>query len=194
MRQITNDTRDDWENICELVWLDKSRDDRHFHSMRKSESFKETLWKMNDTYSNDVFYYKRILLPVCSTWDWLLLYTQSVTKNRKGSRVTSCTYFSVLLRHRRPFEKLVLLLIRTALLAELNYICERPFVPDAVMVISPSTPLRSSSRTWNYELRKLLLPLSRAYSISDPASRNRQTAKSIAINQLTIARLIISHL
>ena len=92
----------------------------------------------------------------------------------------------------RPFEKLVLLLIR--LLAELNYICERPFVPDAVMVISPSTPLRSSSRTWNYELRKLLLPLSRAYSISDPASRNRQTAKSIAINQLTIARLTISHL
>lgn len=63
MRQITGEIRDDWENICELMCdsLDKGRDERYFYSTRKSENFKETLWKMDDTYRNDVLYYKRIL-------------------------------------------------------------------------------------------------------------------------------------
>ena len=62
-------------------------------------------------------------------------------------------------------------------------------MPDAVMVMSPSTPLRSSSRCLELRIMQIAaaslagllnLGLSVAY---------RQTAKSIAINRLTIARL-----
>ena len=73
------------------------------------------------------------------------------------------------------------------LLTEFNYICERPFMPDAVMVMSPSTPLRSSSRC--LELRIMQIAAASLAGLLGLSVANLQTAKSIAINRLTIARL-----